>query len=157
QQPFRALCRRRSPSSHRLEGPPSPRQPSSRTQLSARHKAVQDRRPPGLRRCGSFERQMGQGGVRVDAPGLGQIDPLVSQRDLELAVSRQHERNSERECAALSWLTIELDVTAQELGKLSNDGQSKPGAVIFAGEHVVCLAGKLSLAEFLENRFAIFL
>ena len=65
--------------------------------------------------------------------------------------------NADRERAALAGLAFQMDVAAQELGELSNDREAQPGPVILAGQHVVGLAGELGLAEFLEDRFPVFL
>ncbi len=75
--------------------------------------------------------EMGQGGMRLDAPGLGQVDPLVGEGDLELAVARQHHRDADRERAPLAGLALQMDVAAQELGQLADDRQAEaryPGA-----------------------------
>ncbi len=84
----------------------------------------------------------GAGGARLDAPGLGQVDPLVGEGDLELAVAREHERDPDRERAPLAGLALQVDVAAQQLGQLADDRQAQPGPLVLAGQDVVALAGQ---------------
>ena len=77
------------------------------------------------------QREVGQGGVGLDAAGLGQVDPLVGEVDLELAVARQLQREADRERAPLARLALQVDVAAEELGQLADDRQAQarsPGA-----------------------------
>ena len=99
--------------------------------------------PCGEDRLGTAEGEVGQGGVRLDAAGLGQVDPLVGERDLELAVAREHQRDADRERAPLAGLALQVDVAAQELGQLADDRQAQPGALVLAGQDVLALAGEL--------------
>ena len=100
---------------------------------------------------------MGQGGPRLDPSGLGEVDPLVGEVDLELAVAREHQRDADRERAPLAGLALQVDVAAEQLGQLADDRQAQPGPLMLAGQDVVALAGGLRLAELLEDRLPILL
>ena len=76
----------------------------------------------------------------LDSPGLGEVDPLVGQSDLELAVAGEQERNADREGAPLPGLAFQVDVAAQQLGQLADDREAQAGPLVLAGEDVVALA-----------------
>src|SRR5262249_43593063 len=93
----------------------------------------------------------------LDASGLGEIDLLVGERDLELAIAGQDQRQAHGECAPLTGLAFQMNVAAQELGELADDREAKPRTLVLSSQYVFTLAGQLGLAEFLEDRFAVFL
>ena len=84
----------------------------------------------------------------LDAAGLGQVDPLVGEVDLELAVAGQLQRDADREGAPLAGLALQVDVAAQELGQLADDRQAQAGPLVLAGQDVVSLAGQLAWRNF---------
>ena len=109
-------------------------------------------RKDGLR---SAECQVWQRGARLDSSGLGEVDPLIGEGDLELAIAGEHERNPDLEDAPLAELALQVDVATEQLGQLADDREAEPGPLVLAGQDGLALAGGLGLAELLEDRLAI--
>src|SRR4051812_32685035 len=100
---------------------------------------------------------MGGGGPGLYASGLGEVDALVGEVHLELAVARQLHRQADREGAPLPRSALEADVAAEELGELADDREAEAGPLVFAGQDAVLLAGAAGLAELLEDLLAVLL
>ena len=83
---------------------------------------------------------MRQRPVRLDPAGLRQVDPLVGEVDLELAVAGQLQREADRERAPLAGLALQVDVAAEELGQLADDREAEAGPLVLAGQDAVPLA-----------------
>ena len=105
----------------------------------------------------SFERQVGQGGW--GSMRLALVRSIRSSARVTSNLRFPGSKSGMRTVNVLPWPAWLSSWTSPPRSLVSSRTieRPRPGSVILAGQHVVGLSGELCLAEFLEDRFPVFL